>query len=1198
MAGKKKDIQIETPIHNETEWDEMFEEKGVSVVDVHQGWCGPCKAILSMFRKLKMEFGNELLHFRTVQASLIPLLKGFEGKCEPAFLFIVAGKIVDYVKGVNAPVINQKIVAFLEEEVEFYEKGVQRQQVKTIQLYDVEDDIEEFMQGATTKQFDKLFTLVVIKPSAVTSGNDNIIKDKIRDAGFQIKAEEMTHLTEEEAKELYDHKKHQRNYEEIVQSMSSGVCDVLLLSEEGEQKDFEHEFDVEEVEIVKTNDEDRDTRDAAYKIFGFFFPAVYEKVKKIEKTLAIIRPQLLELQKDEILEEIKNARFTIARQKEITLSENQVTKFYRLNDQGDLPPEFIEYMISGPILVLALVRDNAIYHWKNLLGPLDVEEAKQDYPLSLRARFALEDIPFNQLHGSHNVEIAMKELRFFFPVEHTLVAIKPDALREYRDAILAKIQEASFTISAIKSVEMSEEIAREFYIDQEEESFFSQLIENMSQGPSVMMILTKENAVREWRELMGPADLELAKTSFPNSLRAQFATSILRNGLHSSSNVQHAKKHIKLLFGDALLDASGIVLDEEGLADSSTTSLPISPSAAPSTTAADGSNLEDVDAPTDEKEITTSDTTLAPGTQDVSAPGEAPDAGAQDVSAPGETPDTGTQDVSAPGEAPDAGAQDVSAPGEAPDAGSQEVSAPGEAPDAGTQEVSAPGEAPDAGSQEVSAPGEAPDAGSQEVSAPGEAPDAGTQDVSAPVETPDAGTQDVSASGEAPDAGSQEVSAPGEAPDAGTQDVSAPVETPDAGTQDVSASGEAPDAGTQDVSAPSEAPDADSQEVSAPGEAPDASTLEVSAPGEAPDAGTQEVSAPGEAPDAGTQDVSAPGEAPDAGTQDVSAPGEAPDAGTQDVSAPGEAPDAGTQDVSAPGEAPDAGTQDVSAPGEAPDAGTQVVSAPSETPDASTQDVSAPGEAPDTGTQDVSAPGEAPDADSQDVSAPGEAPDADTQDVSAPGEAPDAGTQDVSAPGESPDAGTQDVSAPGEAPDAGSQDVSAPGETPDASTQDVSAPVEATDAGSQEVSAPTEAPDASTQDVSPPGEAPDADSQDVSAPGEAPDADSQDVSVPGEAPDADFQDVSAPGEAPDAESQDVSAPSEVPDADSQDVSAPGEAPDADSQDVSAPGETPDVDSQDVSAPGDAPDANSQDVSAPGDAPDADSQDVSVPTEAP
>ncbi|GCC19569.1 hypothetical protein chiPu_0000076 [Chiloscyllium punctatum] len=525
--------------------------------------------MLSVFRKLKMEFGDELLHFHTVEASLIPLLKGFEGKCEPAFIFIVAGKIADYVKGVNAPVIRNKIVAFLEREIEFYEKGVEREEIETVQLYDVEDEMEDFMQAVTTKQVDKLFTVLVIKPNTLITGDDSSIKEQISEAGFQIMAEEMVHLTEEEAKELYEHKKHQRNFEEIVQTMSSGVCDILLLSEEGEVKQFELEFDVQVAEIAKTNDEDSDIRDLAYRLFSFFFPTVYEKFKKTEKTLAIIRPQLLQERKDEILEEIANARFTIGRQKEITLTEDQLTTFYQINEKTILTPEFIEFMTS------------------------------------LRAKFAIEDMPFNQLHGSDDDEIATKELHYFFPVEHTLVALKAVALRECKGAIIIKIQQASFTITAIKAVELTAETAAEFYKVYEEESFFNELIENMTQSPTVMMILTKENAVRDWNELMGPADHELAKASFPNSLRAQFDTSILRNGFHSSPNVKHARYCINLFFGDTILDSFGASLEEEQPASES-------PSPAASPTDVEPSDVEpsdmvDVEGPTGEQEITASE---------------------------------------------------------------------------------------------------------------------------------------------------------------------------------------------------------------------------------------------------------------------------------------------------------------------------------------------------------------------------------------------------------------------------------------------------------------------------------------------------------------------------------------------------------------------------------------------------------------
>lgn len=68
-----------------------------------------------------------------------------------------------------------------------------------------------------------------------------------------------------------------------------------------------------------------------------------------------------------------------------------------------------------------------------------------------------------------------------------------------------------------------------------------------------MMILSKENAISEWREMMGPVDPELAKEVNPNSLRAHFAKSILENAVHGSSNSEHAMDNIGFIFGDVSL---------------------------------------------------------------------------------------------------------------------------------------------------------------------------------------------------------------------------------------------------------------------------------------------------------------------------------------------------------------------------------------------------------------------------------------------------------------------------------------------------------------------------------------------------------------------------------------------------------------------------------------------------------------------
>ncbi|NWI63843.1 TXND3 protein, partial [Todus mexicanus] len=79
-------------------------------IDVYQAWCGPCKAVLNLFRKLKNEFSEDnVLHFAVAEADSIPALQPLRKTCEPVFLFCVNGKIISIVKGANAPLLSKKI---------------------------------------------------------------------------------------------------------------------------------------------------------------------------------------------------------------------------------------------------------------------------------------------------------------------------------------------------------------------------------------------------------------------------------------------------------------------------------------------------------------------------------------------------------------------------------------------------------------------------------------------------------------------------------------------------------------------------------------------------------------------------------------------------------------------------------------------------------------------------------------------------------------------------------------------------------------------------------------------------------------------------------------------------------------------------------------------------------------------------------
>ncbi|XP_009271738.1 PREDICTED: thioredoxin domain-containing protein 3 [Aptenodytes forsteri] len=577
MAGKKKETQLQAIITNQSQWDEMLLTKGVVVIDVHQAWCGPCKAVVNLFRKLKNEFGeDDVLHFAVAEADSIPTLQPFRNKCEPVFLFCVNGKIIAIVRGVNAPLISKKITELVQEEREITAGQKERAEVDELVFLE-EKSSEETVEEKVPEEVVR-YSVGIIKPDDVLEGRVEEIKQKIRVAGFGIEAAEEKMLTEEQIRVFYARNKEQPDFDVFVQFMMSGPCHVLVITKKEATGAIPHWKELHEsVESVPDEPEaekpDRlegtvetesilniwdvqDSVEDASRQLAFFFPNfdIKKTDQKVEKTLALIRPSLLKERRHSIMQRIKDDGFKIAMQKEIILSEEQTREFYKEHENQDYFPVLLEQMTSGPTLILALTRENAVAHWRDLLGPKTVEEAKKENPNSLRAKYAVNNIPIDQLHGSSTPDDAQKELQFFFPQEHTLALIKPAAAKKHKDHIMQKVQDAGFTISKIKEEALTREMATQFYKDHKGKPFFEQLVTCMTEGPSVIMILTKENAVEEWRQLMGPTDPELAKETSPESIRAQFAQDILSNAVHGSSNREHALKSIECVFGEIDID--------------------------------------------------------------------------------------------------------------------------------------------------------------------------------------------------------------------------------------------------------------------------------------------------------------------------------------------------------------------------------------------------------------------------------------------------------------------------------------------------------------------------------------------------------------------------------------------------------------------------------------------------------------------
>ncbi|XP_005145129.2 thioredoxin domain-containing protein 3 [Melopsittacus undulatus] len=575
MAVKKKEIQLQMQITDENQWSEMLLMKGVVVIDVYQAWCGPCKAVLNLFRKLKTEFSeDDILNFAVAEADNIEALQPLRNKCEPVFLFCVNGKIISIVKGVNAPLLTKKIRELVLEERAIASGEKERTMVEEIDLHE-EEPSEEPVEETPPQEKGVKYSLGIIKPDDVSEGRVEEIKSQITNAGFSIEAEEERILTEEHIRAFYACKAKQPDFEDFLQFMQSGPCHILIVSkntptdaipnwkeldemsksvDEAEKPDRGEET-VETGALLNVCDME-DSIENASRQLAFFFPNfdTHKTGERMEKTLALIRPSLLKERRESVLQRIKDDGFKIAMQKEITLTEEQIREFYKEHVDQDYFPVLLEQMTSGPTLILALTRENAVARWRDLLGPKTVEQAMKENPNSLRARYAVSNVPIGQLHGSSTPDDAQKELEFFFPQEHTLALIKPAAAAKHKDDILQKVKDAGFTISKIKEESLTREMASQFYKDHKGKPFFEDLLSCMTEGPSVIMVLTKENAVEEWRHLMGPVDPKVAKETSPESIRAHFAQDILSNAVHGSSTKEHAQESIECVFGELDLD--------------------------------------------------------------------------------------------------------------------------------------------------------------------------------------------------------------------------------------------------------------------------------------------------------------------------------------------------------------------------------------------------------------------------------------------------------------------------------------------------------------------------------------------------------------------------------------------------------------------------------------------------------------------
>ncbi|XP_077589527.1 nucleoside diphosphate kinase homolog 5-like isoform X2 [Stigmatopora nigra] len=152
---------------------------------------------------------------------------------------------------------------------------------------------------------------------------------------------------------------------------------------------------------------------------GVQFPRIY-----VERTLAIIKPDAIH-KSEEIEDIILTSGFTILQKRKLQLSPEQCSDFYTEHHGKLTFPKLTAYMSSGPIIALTLAGDNAIAHWKAIIGPgRDFES----HPDCLRARYGTSELE-NALHGSESFHVAEREIKFMFP--NTLTVPTREETEEY-----------------------------------------------------------------------------------------------------------------------------------------------------------------------------------------------------------------------------------------------------------------------------------------------------------------------------------------------------------------------------------------------------------------------------------------------------------------------------------------------------------------------------------------------------------------------------------------------------------------------------------------------------------------------------------------------------------------------------------------------------------------------------------------------
>lgn len=133
-------------------------------------------------------------------------------------------------------------------------------------------------------------------------------------------------------------------------------------------------------------------------------------------------------------------------------------------------------------------------------------------------------------------------------LETTLILLKPDAIeKNLAGKVLARFQDAGFTIRGIKMMQLDDAILREHYAHVADKPFFPEIAAFMSRTPVIALALAGDDVISKVRDLLGPTD---SKAAAPGTIRGDFGQDIMVNVCHASDSTEAAATEIKRFFKD------------------------------------------------------------------------------------------------------------------------------------------------------------------------------------------------------------------------------------------------------------------------------------------------------------------------------------------------------------------------------------------------------------------------------------------------------------------------------------------------------------------------------------------------------------------------------------------------------------------------------------------------------------------------